>query len=354
MRKGVLSLVVALAAVGCGGGDDESPKGPVVVTPAPAGQPWKTLGEWQLFEKPREQAPAARVVGYEVIAPLYSDETLKHRFLHVPEGAVVGYEPTAAWRFPVGTILVKTFAYPIDARDPALGERLLETRLLVKEADGFKAHTYVWNEAQTEANLKPTGTTLDVSWIDATGATRTNAYGVPNTNQCQDCHGKAELQDSLGGRTRQLDRDGQIENLHGLGWLDAEPGADRVKLVEPYGAAPLAERARSYLDANCGACHSTAGGASQNGLFLDWESTDPAADPTSWGTCKVPTSAGGATCGLTYDIVPGQPDQSILICRVESREPKVQMPPLTSKIADQQGVALLREWVQSLSPAGCQ
>jgi uncharacterized repeat protein (TIGR03806 family) len=339
--------------MGCGG-DDEAP-GPVRVTPAPAGQPWETLGEWHLFANDKTQAPAERVEPYEVIAPLYSDETLKHRFVHLPEGATIGYESTGLWRFPVGTILVKTFAYPIDARDPSLGERLLETRLLVHEPSAWTAHTYVWNDAQTDAVRKPTGTTINASWIDASGATRDNAYGVPNTNQCQDCHGEADKLDTLGGRTRQLDRDGQIEKLAALGWFEAEPepAASRQRLVDPFGSEPLLDRARSYLDSNCAVCHAQGAGAAQSGLWLDWEHTLATGNPADWGVCKAPTSAGGATCGLTFDVVPGQPDQSILICRIESREPKVQMPPLGTKIADQRGVALLREWIQSMTPTGC-
>ncbi len=69
--------------------------------------------------------------------------------------------------------------------------------------------------------------------------------------------------------------------------------------------------------------------------------------------CKVPTSAGGATCGLVHDIVPGKPEESILLCRVQSREPKVQMPPLASLYADDKGVAVLSEWITSLSEPAC-
>lgn len=351
-HRGLVSLLALCLACSS---EDSEPTPPVVVTPAPAGAPWETLGEWHLFANAPKQQPAERVEPFEVIAPLYSDETLKHRFIHLPEGQTIGYEPTALWQFPVGTILVKTFAYPVDARDPSLGERLLETRLLVHEPEGFVAHVYVYDEQGVEAVRKPTGTTIDVSWIDETGATRTNAYGVPNTNQCQECHGEGPAQNTLGGRTRQLDRDGQLEHFASLGWLDVppEPAEQRVRLTDPFGSAPLSERARSYLDSNCGQCHGSAGGAAQSGLLLDFEHTESTGNPTDWGVCKVPTSAGGATCGLTYDVVPGDPAQSILVCRIASREPKVQMPPLATKIADARGVALLSDWIGAMTPPGC-
>ena len=76
------------------------------------------------------------------------DAADKDRFIHLPDGLTIGYEEKARWQFPVGTILVKTFSYPLDARDPSLGRKLMETRLLVHESSGWTAHTYVWDEAQ--------------------------------------------------------------------------------------------------------------------------------------------------------------------------------------------------------------
>src|SRR5690606_9958078 len=79
-----------------------------------------TLDGWGLFADAPSQVPAARVVPYDVIAPLYSDYTFKRRFVTIPEGTTIGYEDTDLWKFPVGTILVKTFSYLHDERDPSL------------------------------------------------------------------------------------------------------------------------------------------------------------------------------------------------------------------------------------------
>jgi uncharacterized repeat protein (TIGR03806 family) len=360
----MLALLLALPLVACGGGEGAEPEPPtVVVTPAPPGDPWETLAEWSLFGDVRAQAPASRVVPYDVISELYADRALKHRFLHIPEGESIGYTDGAKWAFPVGTILVKTFGYAADERDLTQGQRLLETRLLVREPDRWAAHTYVYDDSQTDAVRTIAGTTIPVDWIDAAGAERHNDYGVPNTNQCQECHGTDAALNTLGGRTRQLDRDydyasgtqNQIEYLAALGWFDAAPtpGAQREKLVTPLGDAPLSDRARSYLDANCGHCHSLGGRATQSGMLLDFPNTDPAGSQATWGVCKVPTSAGGATCGLTFDIVPGQPDRSILMCRVESTDATIRMPPVGTKLPHAEGNALLAEWITSLPPATC-
>ena len=67
----------------------------------------------------------------------------------------------------------------------------------------------------------------------------------------------------------------------------------------------------------------------------------------------MPTSPGGATCGHTFDIVPGNPDESIFVCRMASTEIDVRMPPLGSRIVHEEGLELVRAWIESLEPATC-
>ncbi len=341
----------------------ETPADPgLEVTPAPAEKPWETLEQWHLFADARAQKPASRVIPYDVIAPLYADDALKRRFLYVPFGKQIAFQSTRVWRFPQGSILVKTFSYPRDARDPSLGERLLETRLLILGPQGWAAETYVWDEEQTRAVRATEGTTVDVSWIDESGTPRSHPYGVPTREQCSECHGTGPQQNTLGGRTRQLDRnfdfgrgaENQIDYLAAHGFLDGTPppAAERQRLVDPFGTAPLDQRARSYLDANCGHCHASGSSATESGLFLSWEETDPASS-TLWGVCKKPIATKAEPCGLTYDIVPGSPEQSILVCRMTSRQKDVQMPEVGSLRVDTRGVDLMREWISGMTPAGC-
>lgn len=315
----------------------------------------QNLTEWNLFVDAREHSPGPRTVPYTVISPLFSDYAAKRRFVFLPEGKQIGYEPENMWRFPVGSVLVKTFSYPFDMRAPEKGERLLETRLLVFTEAGLKPHTYVWNEDQTEAIRKVSGTAFATSWLNEVGEAVANRYSVPNTNQCYECHGEGKEADALGLRTRQLDlgegSENQVDRFAALGLLDRtpEPRAERERLVDPFSAAAsISERARSYLDANCAQCHKQGGDASASGMWLDWPHTAPDQDPSVWGVCKRPTSAGGATCGLEVDIVPGQPEASIYMCRVESHEAKVKMPPLGRNMVHTEGVQLLADWIRSL------
>src|SRR3546814_20523210 len=93
----------------------------------------------------------------------------------MPEGAHARYEAHEALDFPVGTIISKTFFYPLangkdavartdeTAHDRA-GEcldlrnvRMIETSLLVRREAGWVAITYVGNKAQTAAALERPG-----------------------------------------------------------------------------------------------------------------------------------------------------------------------------------------------------
>ena len=363
----IASLAACVVLVGCG--DDE----PVVpdaaapadadapeqrVTPAPADEPWDQLSEWHLFDDIAEQEPSERVLPYAVNAELYADEADKRRFVWIPEGSRVEYEPSSAWRFPEGTILVKTFLYSRALEGDQATPRLLETRLLVRGADRWHAHTYVYEDGNDDAVRVVAGRRIDVRFVDERGDSRDNRYAVPNTNQCGECHGKEDRLDTLGGTTRQWNRsapdvgDNQIERLIELGWLEgAEPEGDREVLVDPFGDAPIGERMRAYVDGNCGHCHNDheEAGDDGSGLWLRYDLTDPVDDPrATLGICKMPQSAGGATCGHVLDVVPGMPESSIVICRMESELAKVQMPPVGRSLRDQRGIELLHDWIASL------
>jgi uncharacterized repeat protein (TIGR03806 family) len=351
MRK--LGMVaVAAALVTCG---DNQPGEKTI--------PYDTLAEYGFFEGDgHTQAPLPGVVPYDVIAPLYSDETLKHRFVVLPPGATIGYDNEGPWQYPVGTILIKTFAYPIDARDPSLGERLLETRLLIHEPGGWTAHTYQWNEAQTEARRKVAGDHVPVSWIDETGATRELDYRLPNTNQCQNCHGETGNIHPLGPRTRQLNHDfdygagvgakNQIDRWQELGMFAAAPpaAAERPALTaytDPQ--QPIEARARAYLEANCAHCHNEGAPAESSGLRLAIEETDA----VDLGVCRKPFSSGNVPDQYQFDVVPGHPELSLLVYRMASTDPEIKMPELPTVTSDARGVAIVTDWIAAMPENLC-
>jgi hypothetical protein len=75
-------------------------------------------------------------------------------------------------------------------------------------------------------------------------------------------------------------------------------------------------------------------------------------DPGGFGVCKHPNSAENMG-DRRYDLVPGDPDDSILVYRREFTAPKIMMPQIGRAVVHTEGVALVREWVASLHGAPC-
>ena len=90
---------------------------------------------------------------------------------------------------------------------PQQGRRLIETRILKHDADGWVGLPYIWNAEQTDATLDVAGDTVDVSWIHTDGRTRTDNYIIPNANQCKGCHKAGETMTPIGPKARHLNRD---------------------------------------------------------------------------------------------------------------------------------------------------
>jgi uncharacterized repeat protein (TIGR03806 family) len=336
--------------------------GSVVLSPAPVApeEPPEKLSAYGLFQgNGATQQPAPGVLPYDLNTPLFADYTEKFRFLRIPPGSRIQWREEEPLEFPIGTLLVKTFAMPKDLRDPAKGRRLLETRILKREPDGWVGLPYVWNEEQTEATLLVAGDTCDVAWIHNDGQRRTNNYIIPNTNQCKGCHEQNRVMQPLGPRVRHLNRDfayadgteNQLVRLQRLGWLAGTPARTawpRTPVWNDPARGSLEQRARAWLEVNCAHCHNPVGPARTSGLDLRMAQTEPHA----YGIFKAPIAAGRGSGGRSFDIVPGKPDESILVFRLESTEAGVMMPELPRRLVDQEGTALIREWIASMKKTG--
>jgi cytochrome c551/c552 len=354
--------------------------------------------------------PAVGVIPFEVTSPLFTDGALKRRFVTLTKGGTIDYSnDTTRWQSPVGTIYVKTFAYPPNLTDPETDglEQLIETRLIAHvaaeddrlECGGapscWQVHVYVYTEDMTDAVCQAGGATVSVEYTDPVekecsgspdpcdldedcpvSETCENVqesvpnYGVPSNGACRRCHGTdvRTLGPSAGMFNRGNDYGGnlvanQIDQLYGLGMLAPEPPPEdlRTTYVDPVlyteeCSTPECshEAARSYLDANCAHCHAPDGEASGSGVYLDYASMAPTdatlADFRTWGVCKVPTSAGNVmNCGdALFDIVPGDPDSSILLCRINSVTPGEMMAPLGRSLVDDDGYEVIRRWITDL------
>lgn len=324
-------------------------------------EPPEKLSGWGLFEgNGASQQPIEGVIPYDINTPLFSDYTQKYRFVRLPEGKPAAYSADRVFELPVGAVIAKTFAMPRDLRRPEARRRLLETRILEHAPEGWLGWAYVWNDEQTEASLAVAGDSIDVEWIHTDGKSRTNDYLVPNVNQCQGCHATSAGMQPIGLSARQLNRD--FGYAHGVEnqlayWTRTgavagatEPSQAPRLAVWDDPQAELDARARAWLEINCAHCHQPGGAAQNSGLDLRASQREP----VKIGLRKPPVAAGAGSGGLQFDILPGQPDRSILMFRLLSTHPDVMMPELGKRMVHDEGVQLVRQWIASMVEADAQ
>lgn len=358
---------------------------PPAVTVIAEGRP-EHLSDWHVLYKDGDRlALNGGVVPYDLNTPLFSDYAHKFRTIWMPKGTAAKYDPEKAFDFPVGSIITKTFYYPkVDgaARDAKMvavnydtatdfdgGKlkldkvRLIETRVLVKREAGWEALPYVWNADQSDAELARTGDQIPIELKRTGEDAKPITYVVPNVNQCAACHVsdiKTRQFEPLGPKARHLNRDyvydGKAENqlayLSRIGYLSGAP--------EPTAAPKNADwadekqdvtaRARAYLDINCGHCHNSHGAANTTALHLNMGA--PA--DLHLGLCKPPVAAGRGTGDFKFDIVPGKPEESILVYRVSTDETGVMMPEIGRKSVHREGVNLLKAWIAGWPGDACE
>lgn len=318
------------------------------------------LSDYRLFAdalEPRAGANGGTL--YTLNTPLFTDYSNKYRFVFLPDSTQAAYRSEAVFDFPVGTVITKTFTIPADLRLEDGDEEIIETRLLIKRTNGWKALPYIWNADKSEAVLTVTGGTQTVNWIDGAGDSRSTQYVIPNSNNCANCHGEDELI-PIGPTARSLNGDyayasgtaNQLAHWHDQGILGGLPeDISGIPRIAPWNdnSADLDERARGYLDVNCAHCHAPDAAASTSGLFLEYSR----AFSTEVGLCKPPVAAGAGSGGLEYAIVPGNAAASILPLRMDSNETDVRMPEIGRSVIHAEGVTLIREWIDSMDTVDC-
>ena len=307
------------------------------------------LSEFGFFQDMQNQIPAEGVHPYSLVSPLFSDQTDKLRFVYVPEGQKLGYVKDKVFIFPVGSTLIKTFAY-LNMNGP-LEQQLLETRLLINTNAGWKAISYVWNEEQTDAKRAIAGATIPTSFLNSQGELVAVRYRAPNQNQCKECHQVNKVMTPIGPKARNMNKDlnyqsGEMNQLlywAALGWIDQKLESSPISSYTDINAS-LDNRARAYLDINCGHCHIPGGSADTTGLYLNLIEENQ----EKLGIFKKPVAAGRASGNLKYSIVPGHSDDSIMLFRMKSLDPGIMMPESGRALADDAGIKLIKEWIDKL------
>ncbi|MBI1292124.1 hypothetical protein GC173_12920 [bacterium] len=295
------------------------------------------------------------IIPYQPSAQLWSDNAHKERFLVLPHLDQVGYTDIGGWDMGEDAVLIKNFSLPLDERDPEGSLKRIETRVMIKNCDEWFGFSFEWNEEETDAVLLTAGKSRPFTIIDAQGSEFAYNWLYPSRDQCSQCHTNA-ANNVLGVTTAALNsnltypRSGVLDNqLRALDHISlfASPGlpdapANLPKMPSPFDeTAPIRDRARAYLAANCAHCHQPGGGGG-GAMDLRWHVADEATGMID----GIP----GNTLGVqdARIVSPGSPTKSTLYLRMTSTDPSVRMPRLATSRVDEAGTAVVAEWIESL------
>jgi len=321
----------------------------------------RLLSETGAFSDTPRRIPAGGLIPYAPNTPLWSDGAVKSRYLALPNnGGIITSEeqirfrPTDTWMFPDGTVFVKNFDLVVNQTNASVPLRRLETRLLVRDINGAAyGVTYKWRPDNSEADLLSTAANEDILITNANGVSPQTWY-YPSPADCLTCHTPAAGY-VLGASTRQLNgnftypaigkTDNQLRALNRLGLFNPAIDETRIASFPKLSAltdlqAPLEERARSYLDANCAQCHQPGG----VGNFDARYDTPVAAQ-------HIINAPAAVTLGIDNAriVMPLDTGHSVLYQRITSLVSTVKMPPLARNQVDAQAAQVMSDWINSLS-----
>ncbi len=307
------------------------------------------LSQVGAFKDLKTLEPADGLVAYEPNVTFWSDYAVKQRWFTIPDAsATIGFNATGNWSFPAGMMWVKHFDMEMTRGDKSTRRRL-ETRFIVKSANGLYGITYKWRADGSDADLVPEGGMDEPLTIKDGNTTKTQIWHYPSQSECLTCHTDV-AGGALGFNTWQLNGNGagkenQIAMLQHAGYFAPDAKVPDPKTLGAYAkaddtSAPLEWRVRSYLGANCVQCHQP-GGIVQ-GLW-DARPTTPTADAGLINGALVSDKGDKAA----RVVVPGDALHSMLFQRVEGKNAP-RMPQISTSEEDPSGEKLLREWISTM------
>ena len=120
---------------------------------------------------------------------------------------------------------------------------------------------------------------MDLSWTSSKGEKLSTNYHVPTGNECMTCHQSNSNITPIGTTLRNLntlvstsgEQVNQIEHLQSIGLLQSFSIHEIPDIVDYKDeSAPMANRARAYLDINCAHCHNPSGWDKANQRRFDF------------------------------------------------------------------------------------
>lgn len=318
--------------------------------------PYQTLSEYNFFTGELASLdPVFTVLPYEPISALFSDYAHKKRFVWMPKNTSATYvDYGKILELPVGSVIIKSFFYEnVQPNNTAV---IIETRLMIKQPEDWIFAEYFWNEDQTEAYLDVTGNGgfKEITWVQD-GVTRNHNYRMPSTSECFTCHKSNTVNVPIGIKPQNLNatyefKEGpknQLEKWIDMGYLQGELPST-IETVVDYNdtSADLELRVRSYFDINCAHCHKDGGHCNYRSMRFAFDENDVM---ENLGVCVTPDTPLPGTFDDPKIIKPGDIENSIIYYRLNTTAEELRMPLLGRRLLHDEGVALIEEWINSLT-----
>lgn len=317
----------------------------------------------------KDQLPSLNVLPYEPASSLFTDYAKKKRFVWMPIGTKATYNgDNESLELPVGSALIKTFYYDkVQNVLPVGSKRIIETRIMLKTANGWIFADYVWNESQTEALYDVSGSETDVTWLDENNTTKNVNYRIPNQVQCLTCH-KVKINNvqkivPIGIKPQNLnfnfnygnESKNQLTKWIEKGYLEnnfALPTTQNTTVDYKDTSKDLTTRVRSYVDINCAHCHRAESHCYYRDMRFAFGETGPQnpLSQTNLGVCM--NTADLQDIPQQYDkiVTPANINASMLYFRINTTNETYRMPLHGRTLIHAEGVALVAEWINSLTP----
>jgi putative heme-binding domain-containing protein len=317
------------------------------------------LSRTGLFASVRDHTPAAGVMPFAIKSRQWQDGATAEHWAAFP--GVSSTTLYASGKPIPGLVYWHNFRvhFPKDAvllRTLSLAGRRLETQLLHYDGVDWRAYTFAWRDDQSDADLVPAeGAEKEVR----TGEGKV-VWQFHSRSQCMSCHSN-QSEYALAFLPEQLNRPGpdgrnQLVTLTEVGFIrradqDGKPlppfddvsAARERRIADPTDEAqPLEARARSYLHANCGHCHSDHGGGS---VPLRLQFPTPVAEMNAVG---IRPTRGDFALPDACIIKPGDPYASTLYFRM-AKFGRDRMPHIGSERPDEVGLDLIARWIAGIN-----
>ncbi len=331
--------------------------------------PYPKLSDYHFFEGDmKNQVPALNVIPYAPASSLFTDYAYKKRFVWMPIGVKATFNGDSnVLELPVGAALIKTFYY--EKVQPSNTTRILETRIMIRKATGWIFANYVWNEAQTEANLDLSGSFVNISWKDESDIVKTTDYRIPSEVQCIICHKSTE---NIGGTLQTIhipigikpqnlnfnytygtSSQNQLTKWIDQGYLESGfslPSENNTTIDYNDTSESLEKRARSYVDINCAHCHQNGKHCDYRPMRFAFSETGNVNGLTNMGVCVDTQDMQDFAPALSKIVTPGNINRSMLYHRLNTTNEAYRMPLHGRTVIHEEGLTLMGQWINSLQP----